>query len=132
MIFPKKMKFKEPKNTDAIYWTQHVKDKMRFYNLSEGRLKRVLRRPEREEKGIALRTVAVMQTAGTKKNPTEVWLMYQIVPLNSKSPISNFQSPKQRIKIISAWRYPGQSPTGEPPIPEDVLRILEHGQTIIS
>jgi hypothetical protein len=30
------------------------------------------------------------------------------------------------IKIISAWRYPGISPIGEPPpIPEDVLKDLK-------
>lgn len=106
------MKLKEPKNTDKIYWTEHSKEKMKFYGLSEARLKRILRHPQREEKGVAPRTAAVMQKAGTKKRPTEIWLMYQIA------------KNKEKIIVISAWRYPGISPMGEPPIPEDVLKYL--------
>lgn len=121
------MKFKEPKNTEKIFWTEHVKQKMKFYNLSESRLKRILRYPDRQEKGIALRTVAIMQRAGTKKRPTEVWLMYQAAAPQRKSQISNSKSQTERkkIKIISAWRYPGISPINEPPIPKDVLKYLE-------
>ncbi|MBU4481173.1 hypothetical protein KKH59_02555, partial [Patescibacteria group bacterium] len=62
---------------EEIIWTRHSKDKMRYYRLSENRLLRVLRSPERKEIGIAPRTVAVMQKAGTKKRPTEIWLLYQ-------------------------------------------------------
>ncbi|MBU4481055.1 hypothetical protein KKH59_01940, partial [Patescibacteria group bacterium] len=83
--------------------------------LSENRLLRVLRSPERKEIGIAPRTVAVMQKAGTKKRPTEIWLLYQ--------------KAKKKCKIISAWRYPGISPVREPPpIPEDILFELKHGK----
>jgi hypothetical protein len=104
--------FKEPKNTERISWTKHVKGKMRYYRLGEGRLKRVLLNPKRVEEGIAPNTVAIMQPAGTKKHPTEIWLMYQVR--------------KPKIKIISAWRYPGISPTHEPPpIPEDILLELK-------
>ena len=69
--------------------------------------------------GIAPNTVAVMEIVGTKKHPTEIWVMYQKTPKNSKT--------KQRtIKIISAWRYPRRSPKGQPPpIPEDTLWELE-------
>lgn len=106
------MRFKKPKNTDEIIWTKHSVEKMRFYNLSENRLKRVLRNPDRKEEGIALETLAVMQKTGTKKHPTEIWMMYQII--------------KSKIKVISAWRYPGISPVGkEIPIPEDILEELE-------
>jgi len=95
-----------------LNWTKHIKEKMRQYQLSEKRLIRILRRPERKELGIASDTVAVMQTAGTKKHPYEIWLMYQII--------------KSKIKMISAWKYPGKSPVREPPpIPEDVLENLE-------
>ncbi len=67
-----------------------------------------MRSPERKEIGIAPRTVAVMQRVGTKKRPTEIWLLYQRY--------------RKKLKIISAWRYPGISPVREPPpIPEDVL-----------
>lgn len=93
---------------EKIIWTRHSKEKMRYYRLSENRLLRILRNPERKEIGIAPITVAVMQRAGTKKHPTEIWLLYQ--------------KEKKKIKIISAWRYPGISPVREPPpIPEDIL-----------
>ena len=105
--------FKEPKDTGNISWTKHCKEKMRYYQLSEGRLKRVLSNPKRIEKGIAPDTTAIMQPTGTKKHPTEIWLMYQVK--------------KPKIKIISAWRYPGISPTHEPPpIPEDILLELKN------
>ncbi len=104
---------------EKIHWTQHSKGKMRYYRLSEKRVKRILRKPDRKDLGVAPRTVAVMQVAGTKKHPTEIWVMYQKTPKAKKT--------KQRmIKIISAWRYPGRSPKGQPPpIPEDTLWELE-------
>jgi hypothetical protein len=106
------MKLKIPQNTEKISWTKHSLEKMRFYNLSENRIKRALRNPNRNEEGIAPNTLAIMQKTGTKKHPTEIWLMYQIK--NSK------------LKIISAWRYPGISPKGkEIPIPQDILEELE-------
>ncbi len=93
---------------EKFYWTKHVGNKMRYYGLSKNRLKRVMRNPDRKELGIAPRTVAVMQIAGTKKHPTEIWLMYQ--------------KDKFKTKIITAWRYPGTSPKRQPPpIPEDIL-----------
>jgi len=105
------MRFIRPKNSERILWTKHALEKMRFYNLSENRLKRVLRNPSRKEEGIAPETLAVMQRAGSKKHPTEIWLMYQII--------------KSKVKIISAWRYPGISPKGkEIPIPRDILEEL--------
>jgi len=122
------MNFKEPENTDLIYWTRHSKEKMRFYNLSEQRLKRILRNPQREEKGIAPATVAIMQKAGTKKKPSEIWLMYQKAKTKE---LKNQKAKKQpRIRIISAWRYPGISPIGSPPIPEEVLRLLEQDNLV--
>ncbi|PIS39735.1 MAG: hypothetical protein COT33_00425 [Candidatus Nealsonbacteria bacterium CG08_land_8_20_14_0_20_38_20] len=108
---------------EEIIWTRHSKDKMRYYRLSENRLLRVLRSPERKEIGIAPRTVAVMRRAGTKKHPTEIWLLYQKAKkrLNLRKTFV-FRT----IKIISAWRYPGISPIREPPpIPEDILFELK-------
>ena len=102
---------KEPKDTEKISWTRHCKEKMRFYQLSERRLRRLLSNPKRIEKGIAPGTIAIMQPAGTKKRPTEIWLMYQEI--------------RKKIRMISAWRYPGISPIHEPPpIPEDILKEL--------
>ncbi|PIP22787.1 MAG: hypothetical protein COZ91_01345 [Candidatus Nealsonbacteria bacterium CG_4_8_14_3_um_filter_39_7] len=99
---------------EKILWTEHSKRKMRYYRLSEGKVLRVLRRPDRKEEGIAPKTIAVMQKSGTKKRPTEIWMMYQIK--NEKL---------RKVIIISAWRYPGISPIGEKlPIPIDILEEL--------
>ena len=110
------MFFEEPKNDKRISWTRHAKEKMKFYQLSERRLKKVLRNPDREEKGVAFQTTAVMQRAGSKKHPYEIWLMYQLINSKQKG---------KKIKIISAWRYPGVSPIGKPPIPQDILEDLK-------
>jgi hypothetical protein len=105
------MKFKKPKNTDEISWTKHSIEKMQFYNLSENRVKRVLRNPNRKEDGIAPGTLALMQRTGSRKHPTEIWMMFQNIG--------------KKIRIISAWRYPGISPKGkEIPIPQDILEEL--------
>lgn len=109
------MGFKLPKNTDRIYWTRHVAEKMRYYQLSEARLKRIINNPKRKELGIAPGTIAAMQPA-TSKHTSEIWAMYQIIK-------SKVQSPK--LKIITAWRYPGKSPIHGPiPIPEEILEEL--------
>jgi len=111
-----------PINEKNLFWTRHSKEKMRQYGFSENRLKRVLRRPERKEEGVAPNTVAVMQGAGTKKHPIEIWLMYQVVRSKSDSKKSKIK----QVRIVSAWKYPGKSPVGKmPPIPEDVLSELE-------
>jgi len=117
------MKFKEPRDTDKLLWTEHVKEKMKFYDLSESRLRRLLRNPERVEKGVAPKTVAIMQTTKSKKRPTEVWLMYQVVKVKGLEP--KVKGQQKKIKIISAWRYPGKSPVGEPPIPAEIIKELK-------
>jgi len=103
------MKIENLKN--QILWTKHSKEKLRQYQLSEKRALRVLKKPERKEEGIVPGTIAVMQTAGTKKHPKEIWVMYEIE--------------KQKIKIISVWKYPGKSKIGKTPIPEDILNELK-------
>jgi hypothetical protein len=103
------LKLLEEKTT---YWTKHSKMKMRQYWLSEKRVLRILRKPDRKEEGIVPGTIAAMQITGTKKHPTEIWTMYQIE--------------KSKVKIISAWRYPGRTPIGQRPIiPEDTLEELD-------
>lgn len=103
------MEIAKPK---TLFWTRHSKEKMRFYNLSESRVKRILRAPKRIEEGVAPDTVAMMQVAGTPKNPYEIWVMVE--------------NEKTQKKIISAWRYPGQSK----PRSEALLNILnnEYGE----
>lgn len=89
---------------EELYWTLHAKEKMRQYHLSEQRVKRVLKHPERIEEGVAPKTIALMQSYSTRKHPKEIWVMYQVRGKN-----------KRKIKIISAWRYPGRSPVGKLP-----------------
>ncbi len=114
------MALKFSKTQNQIFWTKHSRQKMRQYNFSEKRLLRILRKPDRKEEGIAPGTIAAMQITGTKKHPTEAWLMYQIV----KSKIKNQRS--KIIRIISAWRYPGRTPEGQRPlIPAETLEELE-------
>jgi len=76
-----------------FHWTYHARDKMRFYRLSESRVRRVLHTPGRIERGIAPKTIAFMQSTGNKKRPHELWVMIA-------------EEPKRR-KVISAWVYPG-------------------------
>ncbi len=95
-----------------IFWTEHSKLKMRQYGISKMKLLNLLRKPERQEEGIAEGTKAVMQSnksfSKTKRPNGEIWLMYA--------------DNKEFRKIISAWRYPGISKPGESiPIPKDIL-----------
>ena len=107
------MLLKLPEREGKIFWTKHSKAKMGQYQFSEKRVLKILRKPDRKEEGIAPETIANMQVTGTKKHPTEAWMMYQIL-----------KKPKG-IKIISAWRYPGRTPVGVRPfIPEDTLEEL--------
>lgn len=91
----------------ALLWTNHSHSKMKQYRLSEARVRRVLSFPSRIEGGIADETLALMQKAGTSKNPYEIWVMVQ-------------DTSKKR-KIISAWRYPGETKPGEP-LPKEILK----------
>lgn len=99
---------------------------MKFYGLSESRIKRIIRFPKRIEEGIAPNTIAVMQPAGTKKYQ-EIWAMYKLIGRPSQK-ISNFRFPNaKKIKVITAWRYPGKSPVRDPVPPEiieEVKKIL--------
>jgi len=105
---------------EKIVWTNHSKEKMRYYRLSDKKVLNIFRKPGRKEEGIAPGTIASMRPAGTKKHPTEIWMMYQTV----KSTVRGKKFKK--IKIISAWRYPGITPVGERPIiPDDVLNDLK-------
>lgn len=97
------MQFKMPKNTRYLSWTRHVGRKMIFYGLSATKIKSVLSRYDRKESGIALGTTAVMKKSGSKKNPAEIWVMYQD-KIVTQDGVEN-----ERRVIIAAWRYPGIS-----------------------
>ena len=94
--------------SNGIHWTYHVQDKMRFYRLSEARVKRVLHSPKRVEEGVAPNTVASMQPTfiktkdGKQAWTQEIWVMTQKVRQSAKGK-------GHIVKIISAWRYPGMS-----------------------
>ncbi len=104
-----------------IFWTKHAKEKIRYYRLSEKRVLRILRKPDRKEEGIVEGTIANMQVVGSRKNPTEAWTMYAIL-----------KKPKG-IKIISAWRYPGRTPENQrPKIPEDILKDILFAEAVAS
>lgn len=94
----------------VLHWTHHSKAKMRHYRLSEARVRRIMHSPGRIEEGIAPDTIAMMQPAGSEKNPYELWVM--------------IQEEKSRRKIISAWRYPGRTKPGTP-LPKAVLLQLQ-------
>ena len=127
--------FNRPKNDANYHWTNHVMRKTVFYGLSAERIKRVIRNPERSEKGIASDTIAVMQSAGKERGRYEVWVMYAAAKPRISSLKSQVKSQKQDFKnqniagrkiIITAWRYPGTSPVREAiPIPTDILEELK-------
>ena len=114
--------FKPPKDTDKMEWTRHVVGKMRYYGLSEQRIKRVLRKPKRTEEAIVPGLVAAMQPSSpTAKNPTEIWVMYKVLSEEK----SRTKGGPPKIRIITAWRYPGKSPErDDPPIPDDILKEI--------
>ncbi|PJE51592.1 MAG: hypothetical protein COV29_00325 [Candidatus Yanofskybacteria bacterium CG10_big_fil_rev_8_21_14_0_10_36_16] len=119
------MQFKLPKDNEKYKWTNHVKDKMVYYGISESLIKRVVRHPHRTEEGVATGTTAVMQKA-TSKTPQEIWVMYQ-ENKNLKRKIQNEIPLTNKKTIISAWRYPGISPVGKAiPIPDEILAELEN------
>jgi len=104
-----------------------VKGKMIYYGISESLIKRIIRFPKRREEGIAPGTTAVMTPTSNKKNPQEIWVMYQTAAKKATEiPNDKFQMTKPKVKIISAWRYPGVSPVGKRiPIPDEILQELE-------
>lgn len=124
-------------STGKYFWTKHSLMKMRFYGLSQQRVKRVIRSPQRIEEGIVKNTIAVMQPPsfknvnGKKTWSQEIWAMYQLKNQNSNVKCQNYNLkiktifPQERqIKIISAWRYPGVSPKNNP-IPEEILNEIQ-------
>jgi len=101
-----------------IIWTKHAEKKMKYYRFSRKRVLKILKNPDRTEEGIAPETIASMQITGSKKHPKEVWVMYQIEKAKGKRK-------KAKLKIISAWRYPGRTPEGQRPlIPTEVIEDL--------
>ncbi|MDP2703630.1 MAG: DUF4258 domain-containing protein [bacterium] len=120
-------------------WTRHAQFKMRQYGLSEQRVKRVIRYPYRSEEGVLENAVAVMQPASLRRDKNgkqtwgqEIWVMYKLA--SGKRASSKFsaeggsasggQIPNskhgKKIRVITAWRYPGVSPKRDP-IPVEIM-----------
>ena len=137
--------------SDFFLWTKHAKEKIAYYHLSASRVKRTIKYFNRIEYGVAPETIAVMSRAGSKKHPSEIWVMYQIIKskvnpsvklridgeqsrtinpsvrrrMDKQKTKPSLKKWRTQIKIISAWRYPGISPKGqEIPIPDDIRREL--------
>ncbi len=106
------MQFKIPKDNKKLAWTQHVIEKMKFYNLSLQQVKNVFLSPKRVEHAIVENCIACMKPALSKRKQ-EIWVMYRKYGA--------------KIKIITAWRYPGVSPVSESvPIPQNILEELKN------
>ncbi len=146
-------KLKKKTTKGGVEFTAHACYKMSQYGLSEQKVRGVIRNPRRTETGIAKDTIAVMQPVSPKvvnKLETwkqELWVMYQLCKSkamtksqfptrlpdgqvsnqNSKFKIQN--SAERKLRIISAWRYPGVSPKRSP-IPREIWQELEDGGII--
>lgn len=114
----------------GIEFTAHARYKMRQYGLSEQKVKGIIRFPKRTQKGIAPKTAAVMQPvspkviAGKETWKQEIWTMF----VKKKSALTG-PTGRETLRIISAWRYPGMSPKGNP-IPAEIWRELEDGSIL--
>ncbi|MCX6702498.1 MAG: hypothetical protein NTW60_01350 [Candidatus Wolfebacteria bacterium] len=112
------------KEIKSVIWTKHARAKMRFYGLSEQRVRRVLNSPKRIEEGIAPDTIAAMQSAGSLKHPHEIWVMFVKVK-NAPTP-SGGRGPDRSVgskRIVSAWKYPGKTKPGDP-LPQEIINEL--------
>ena len=155
-----------PIKDEKYLWTNHSRMKMRYYRLTESRIKRIIRHPRRIEEGVLENAIGVMQPAEGKRY-SGIWAMYVLTreggslgnmvsrharsapaaelansrakfpgspgPSKLRSPLSRNHiastAPRlaggiKRIKIITAWRYPGKSPERDP-VPEEVLREVK-------
>lgn len=89
------------KDNEKILWTRHAQDKLRYYRLSESRVKRIIRHPTRTEEGILEGAVACMQPSDGKKY-SEIWTMYVLV-----SDVALGNSPRRHAKMFASKANPG-------------------------
>lgn len=116
----------------SIVWTAHAEWKMKQYGLSKQRVNRVIRHPRRTEEAILEGMIAAMQPSTEKMTPRgakwkeEIWVMYALKnsrPKNTSRVHGLRVGKSKELRIISCWRYPGESPERDP-IPADILREL--------
>ncbi len=104
--------------TKVFHWTNHAHQKMRFYRLSEQRVKRVISNAVRREEGVAPNTIALMQRHDSAKRKEEIWVMVQTTASRESRSV-------QRTTVISAWRYPGITKPGKAiPMPDGLLEEI--------
>ena len=136
--------FKLPISSTYI-WTKHAQAKMAFYRISPSRIRRIIKSPVRIEEGIAPNTVAFMQPVSYKTKDglrtwsQEYWVMavtgkpVKVNPfgrpridaersrsIKSKTLRRIVQTSGSKVKIISAWRYPGKTRPGAS-LPDEIL-----------
>ncbi len=104
-------------NSEKYFWTKHSQYKMRYYGLSAQRIKRIVRHPARTEEAIVPGMIAAMQPSDGKKY-SEIWTIYAFIKSNVKGQMS-------KVKIITAWRYPGKS-SSRNPIPKEILEEIRN------
>jgi hypothetical protein len=111
---------------------------MQQYGISESRIKRIIRFPTRTEEGIVPQTVAVMQPTnpvtinGKRTWKQEIWVMYKLAKpathekkQEDKSAEWKVYKPSTtKIRVITAWRYPGISSERDP-VPEEIIREVQ-------
>ncbi len=102
----------------VLQWTHHARGKMRYYGLSEQRVRRVMHSPKRVEEGIAPKTVAMMQPGSATSDKRQATWKYEIWVM--------IQDAGNKRKIISAWRYPGMTKPGAS-LPDAILREVRAG-----
>lgn len=127
-----------PKEDSRYSWTAHAWAKMQQYGLSESRIKRIIRFPDRTEEGIAPETVAVMQPTnpvtihGKRTWKQELWVMYKLAKPATREKKKEdksagwktYKPSTTKIRVITAWRYPGVSSERDP-VPEEVIREVQ-------
>ncbi len=121
----------EPGFVGSLVFTKHAEYKMKQYSLSVQKVRSVIRNPKRKEVGIVSNTIAVMQPVSIKKNLKQTIKSTWQKPVTSNAQGESwsqeiwalYKEEAGKKKIISAWRYPGMSPKGEP-IPEEILQEL--------
>lgn len=131
----------------GMEFTAHARYKMTQYGLSEQKVRGIIHRPRRTEVGVMPQAVAMMQPVspkvvdGKELWKQEIWVMYLIknsrkdIPddFRGDSKVSNklVRLEARKLKIISAWRYPGVSPKRSP-IPREILQELESGDILVA
>jgi hypothetical protein len=126
----------------GMEFTAHARYKMTQYGLSEQKVRGIIHHPKRTEVGVMPQAVAMMQPVspkiidGKEIWKQEIWVMFLRQSSKSKKQSTKNSNQKpgnllsaQRLRIVSAWRYPGVSPKRSP-VPREILQELEEGDIL--